>query len=146
MKKTAMEAIQEERLRREATDDNAIWGEEDLPTSPEDIAVKGLRFSPEEEKRFRLFLQAHGLKLHEDAYLLKASLMGWRKFKEQYEPVVRFPGETPWEAIVSHHSLDIEEEDAFREYIEMKGHKRMAPLDLLEMLYYSFTSEPLYSV
>lgn len=33
---------------------------------------------------------------------------------------VQFPGDTRWEAIVNHYSLNIEEEDSFREFVEAR--------------------------
>ena len=50
--------------------------------------------------------------------------------------IVRFEGETAWDAVVHHYSLNIEEEDDFISFLEAKG---MAPgrcsLPWLQMYY-----------
>ena len=49
---------------------------------------------------------------------------------------VRFSGESPWDAVVNHNSLNIEEEGAFRQYVEDTYAEGVnLPLEVLERLY-----------
>lgn len=50
--------------------------------------------------------------------------------------VVKFAGETDWDAIVNYNALDIEEERRFIEYIVSTGHDpKIIELDKLEILF-----------
>ncbi len=50
---------------------------------------------------------------------------------------VRFSGETPWETIVNHCGLDIEDESQFHRFVHEQGYNepRNLPLETLEELY-----------
>jgi hypothetical protein len=54
-----------------------------------------------------------------------------------------FTGESSWEAVVNDNSLDIEEEEAFTNYIAAQGYSRgeikSLPLGVLEALYYEWS-------
>jgi len=54
---------------------------------------------------------------------------------------VRFSGETPWDAIVNHNSLDEEEEEKLLQFCE-RVHRapKQLPLEALERLYSAWVS------
>ena len=59
------------------------------------------------------------------------------------KPTVRFSGESSWDAIVNHYSLDIIEEDTFSIYLTERGYGRDIPLETLEEVYEDWTVDRL---
>lgn len=49
--------------------------------------------------------------------------------------VKRLPGETPWDAVLAHYGMDIDEEISFRRYVVGRGASEGASLEVLELLY-----------
>lgn len=56
--------------------------------------------------------------------------------EEKQMPVIQFSGETPWNALVNHHSLDLEEERELHEFCaKQKVDPETAPLAELQLAY-----------
>jgi len=49
--------------------------------------------------------------------------------------IVRFDGESNWDSIINHFSLDIDEEYDFENFIMENGETRDSNLEILEQLY-----------
>ena len=48
---------------------------------------------------------------------------------------IQFPGETDWDSIVNHYSLDIVEEEDYYQYVKEQGHDKDTELGILLSLY-----------
>lgn len=47
---------------------------------------------------------------------------------------VQFSGESDWDALINHRSLNIGEEDEFEEFVKSKGYSADSQLEILETL------------
>lgn len=56
---------------------------------------------------------------------------------------VQFPGESAWDAVINHNSLNIEEEDDFEKYARevLVSDPKKASIDLLESLFRAMAVE-----
>lgn len=52
--------------------------------------------------------------------------------------IVQFSGESNWDALINRESLDIEEEDAFEEFVIEQGGSKSMSLEELEKLWHKF--------